>query len=135
MILNKFDYCAVPGKRAVQYINRMSNNSYPKTNILSLPNIIDEALFDSNKTYEKEITEQIAHQADIDLSPLIKTDPELGLIKPNIMPMVVDLPHPFGPSRPIIDPLLILKFKSLTAKMFLKLLFKSLISIISLFIC
>jgi len=39
------------------------------------------------------------------------------------MPIVVVLPQPFGPRRPTIEPLLILKFIFLTAKMFPKLLF------------
>ena len=41
---------------------------------------------------------------------LILTIPEVGFIRPNIIPMVVDLPHPLGPSRPITVPLFILKF-------------------------
>ena len=66
--------------------------------------------------------------------PLIITVPELGFIKPSIMPIVVDLPHPFGPRRPIILPLPILKLIFLTADIFLNCLVKLSIIIVSLFI-
>ena len=88
MVLNKFDYCAVPGERAIQYVNRISNNSYPKTHILKLPNIINEKLFDSKRIFSQEKIEQIARQANIDRSPSIKTAliparliPEKGILE------------------------------------------------------
>ena len=40
------------------------------------------------------------------------------------MPIVVDFPHPLGPNRPIIEPLLILKLIFFTAKVFLNFLAK-----------
>ena len=40
MVLNKFDFCAVPGIRGIEYVNRITNNSYPVNHILKLPNII-----------------------------------------------------------------------------------------------
>ena len=61
--------------------------------------------------------------------PTASLDPDVGFIKPNIIPMVVDFPHPFGPRRPIILPLLILKLMFFTAKAFLNCLVKLLISI------
>ena len=67
--------------------------------------------------------------------PLITTVPEVGFINPNIIPMVVDLPHPFGPKRPIIVPLLILKLILFTAKAFLNCLAKLLTSIVAVFTC
>ena len=88
MVLNRFDYCAVPGKRAVQYINRISNNSYPKDKILSLPNTIDENLFRSKEKFNKEEIKQVARKTNINLSPSIKTAilparliPEKGLLE------------------------------------------------------
>ena len=60
--------------------------------------------------------------------------PEVGFIKPSNIPMVVDLPHPLGPKRPIVEPLLILKFIPLTARVFLYFLLKLLILIVTSFI-
>ena len=88
MVLNRFDYCAVPGKRAIQYINRISNNSYPKHKILNLPNTIDENLFSSTKKTSEEKIKQLAYKANLDISKAIKTAliparliPEKGLLE------------------------------------------------------
>ena len=61
---------------------------------------------------------------------LIKTSPEEGLINPNNIPIVVVFPQPFGPNKPSIDPLLIFKFKFLTAQTLLYFLLKFFISIV-----
>jgi len=45
--------------------------------------------------------------------------PEVGLINPYFIPIVVVLPQPFGPKRPTIEPFLIVKFIFLTAKILL----------------
>ena len=42
--------------------------------------------------------------------------PELGKWKPQITFMTVVLPEPFGPSRPVIEPSLIVRDTSLAAK-------------------
>ena len=47
--------------------------------------------------------------------PFIMISPDVGFTRPKIIAIVVVLPHPLGPRRPIILPLLITKLKSLTA--------------------
>ena len=48
-------------------------------------------------------------------APLIRTSPASGFSRPAIMPTVVLLPAPLGPSRPTISPAATLKLTSATA--------------------
>lgn len=88
MVLNKFDFCAVPGMRAIEYVNRITNNSYPANHILKLPNIINEEMFDLTEKSSQVNIVEIANQNNINLSPSIKTAliparliPEKGLLE------------------------------------------------------
>ena len=88
MVLKKFDYCAIPGIRGIEYLNRITNNSYPENSILKLPNIIDEDMFDLKGELNQQQIEQIARKTNINFSSSIKTAliparliPEKGILE------------------------------------------------------